>query len=197
MRPTTDGDGGERVSYATTTTTGDTTITDPVSFQFFEVPAPYPLTNEAFIVVVSHPMVEMLGWPLSPLVEADGSVAGPVIAYIMDASTVEIPPTPPLPQFIPIPIFIPVPLTPLPLHPIPAPHTLSPHPCSPGVIPTTRSHSTGEKSVSHGGKWFEDHYGVKQNINGPHPFRQWFLRTNIVSQLTPGCEEGGILSLLD
>ena len=35
LRPTTDGDGGDRADAATTTTTGDTTIIDPVSVQVF------------------------------------------------------------------------------------------------------------------------------------------------------------------
>ena len=58
----------------------------------------------------------------------------------------------------------------------------------------TRSHSTGEKSDCHGRKCFEYDYGVKQKINGTHPFRQWFLSTTIGSNLTPGCEEGNIFS---
>ena len=61
---------------------------------------------------------------------------------------------------------------------------------------TTRSHSTGEKADFHGRKWFEDDYGVKQNINGPHPFCQWSLRTTIGSKLTPGCEKGKNFSRL-
>ena len=65
--------------------------------------------------------------------------------------------------------------------PIPAPRTPSPKRRYPAVRPTNGSHSTGEKAGCHGGKWFEEHYGVKQNINGPHPFRQWFLRTTIGS----------------
>ena len=42
-----------------------------------------------------------------------------------------------------------------------------------------------------------DHYGVKQNINGPHPFCQWFLRTTIAINLTPGYEDGKTISCLD
>ena len=61
----------------------------------------------------------------------------------------------------------------------------------------TRSHSTGKKADCHGRKWFEEDYGVKQKINGPHPFCQWFLRTNVGSKLTPGCEEGKNFSCLD
>ena len=38
---------------------------------------------------------------------------------------------------------------------------------------------------------------MKQNINGPHPLRQWLLRTTIGSQLTTGCEKGKTLSRLD
>ena len=40
IRPTTYGDDGERADAATTTTTGDTTIVDPVYVQVFEVSAP-------------------------------------------------------------------------------------------------------------------------------------------------------------
>ena len=54
--PATDGNGGERVDTDTRTTTGDTTITDPVSVQFFEAPAPDPLNDDAFKVVVAQPM---------------------------------------------------------------------------------------------------------------------------------------------
>ena len=38
LRPDTDGDGGDRTTDVTTTTTGYTTITDPVSVQVFEAP---------------------------------------------------------------------------------------------------------------------------------------------------------------
>ena len=93
--------------------------------------------------------------------------------------------------------IIPVPLPPPPLPPIPAPHTTSTQRRSPGERPTIRSHSTGEKAACHDKKLFEDHHGVKKNINGPHPFRQWFLRTTIGSKLTPGCEEGNTISCLD
>ena len=51
--PDTDVCGGERAAAATTTTTGDTTITYPVFAQFFEAPAPDPLDDEAFRVVVT------------------------------------------------------------------------------------------------------------------------------------------------
>ena len=54
-RTYTGGDGGERDAASTTTTTGDTTATYPVSFQVFEAPAPYPLNDEAFRVVVAQP----------------------------------------------------------------------------------------------------------------------------------------------
>ena len=54
LLPDTDGDGGERADASTTTTTtGDTTVTDPVSVQVFEAPAPDPLYDEAFRVVVA------------------------------------------------------------------------------------------------------------------------------------------------
>ena len=49
--------GGERVADATTTTTGDTTITDPVSVQVFEAPEPYPFNDKEFRLVVAQPMV--------------------------------------------------------------------------------------------------------------------------------------------
>ena len=103
----------------------------------------------------------------------------------MDAYTVEMPPHPPLPQILPLPQIIPVPIPPPPLPPIPAPRTLSPQRFSPGEIPTTGSHSTVDKDDCHGRTFFEDDYGVKQNINGPHPFRQCFLRTTIGSNITP------------
>ena len=72
----------------TTTTTGDTTITDPVSVQVFEVPAPDPLNDEAFRVVVAQPMAKTPGQLLSPLIEAGGLVVGAVLSHVMDASTV-------------------------------------------------------------------------------------------------------------
>ena len=65
--PATDGDCGERAAASTTTTTGDTTIADPVSIQVFEAPAPDPLNDEAFRVVVGQPMAKMTGRMLSPL----------------------------------------------------------------------------------------------------------------------------------
>ena len=107
------------------------------------------------------------------------------------------PPPPPLPRLLPLPQTLPVPLPTPPLPLLPVPYTPSPQRRSPGEISTTRSHSTGEKSDCHGRKWFEEHCGVKQNINVPHPFRQWFLRTTIGSKLTPGCEERKTFSRLD
>ena len=80
---------------------------------------------------------------------------------------------------------------------IPAPRTPSSHRHSPGEIPATRSHSTCEKAGCHGINWFEYHYGVKQNINGPHLFFQWFLRNNIGSNIIPGSEEGETISCMD
>ena len=115
----------------------------------------------------------------------------------MDTYTVDMPPPPPLPWVLPLPQFLSVPLPPPPLLLIPAPRNPLPQRRSPGEILTTRSHSTVEKSDFHGRKWSEDDYGVKKNINGPHPFRFWLLRTTIGSKLTPGCEEGGIFSRLD
>ena len=66
-RPSTGIGGGERAANATKTTTGDTTVTDPVYVQVFKEPAPDPLNDEALIVVVAHPMVKTPGQPLSPL----------------------------------------------------------------------------------------------------------------------------------
>ena len=76
--------------------TGDTTVTDPVSVRFFEAPAPDPLNNETFRVVVAQPMSETPGRPLSPFTEAGGSVVGGALAHVMDASTLDMPPPPPL-----------------------------------------------------------------------------------------------------
>ena len=85
-------------------------------------------------------MAETPGRLLSPLTEAGGSVVGGILAHVMDASTVEMPPTPPLPRLLPLPQIIPVPLTPPPLPLISAPSTPSPQRRSPGERPTTRSH---------------------------------------------------------
>ena len=82
------GDGGERAAASTMSTTGDTTITDPVSVHFFEAPAPYPLNYEAFRVMVAQIMAKTPGRSLSPLIEAGGSVVGSVSAHLMDASPV-------------------------------------------------------------------------------------------------------------
>ena len=122
LRPATDGDGGDRDAYANMTTTGDTTITDPVSVQVFEAPALDPLNDEAFRVVVTQPMTKTPGRPLSPLTEDGGSVVGGVLAQLMDLSTVEMPPPPSLPRFLLPHRFIPVPLPPTPLPPILAPN---------------------------------------------------------------------------
>ena len=134
-------------------------------------------------------MSETPGRPLSPLTKSGGLVVGGVLSHVMDASTADIPTPPPLPQLLPLPQTISVPLPPPPLPLIPAPRTPSPQSRLPGERTTTRSHSTGEKADFHGRKWFEDDYGVKKNINGPQPFRLWFLRTNIVCKLSHGCEE--------
>ena len=139
----------------------------------------------------AQPMAETPGSPLSPLTEAGGLVVGGVLAQVMDASTVEMPPPPPLPGLLPLLQILPVPLPTPPLPLILSPRTPSPQRRSPGERPTTSSHSTGEKADCHGIKWFEDDYGVKQNTNGPHKFLQWFLRITIGSKLTHGCEEGG------
>ena len=67
-------------------------------------------------------MAETPIWTLYPLAEAGMSVLGDILAHIMDASTVEMPPHNPLPRFIPVPIpplpltYIKSPRTPLPQH---------------------------------------------------------------------------------
>ena len=93
----TGGDGGGRAAYVATTYTGYTTVTDPVSVQVFEAPALDPLNDEAFILVVAQPMVKTPVRPLFPLTEASGLVVGGVLAHVMDAYTVDMPPPPPLP----------------------------------------------------------------------------------------------------
>ena len=79
--PDIDGDGGDRDSAATNTTTGDTTITDPVYIK----------------VLVAHPMTKTPSRSLYLLTEAGRLVVGAVLAHVMDESNVEMPPTPPLP----------------------------------------------------------------------------------------------------
>ena len=71
---------------------------------------------------------------------------------MMDASTVDMPPLPPLPRLLPLPRFLPVPLPPPPLPPIPAPRTPSSQRRSSGERPTSRLHSTGDKDGFHGRK---------------------------------------------
>ena len=71
-RPSTGGNGGERAAAAATTTNGDKTVIGSVSVRVFEAPAPYPLNDEAFRVVVAQPMGKTLGRLLSPLTEAGG-----------------------------------------------------------------------------------------------------------------------------
>ena len=95
-------------------------------------------------------MFKTPGRTLSLLTETVGPQVGSVIAHIMDASTVEMLPTLLLPQYLPLPLFLPVPITPFPLFPIPAPCTPSPQRYSPGVIPTTRTYSTGKNNYFHG-----------------------------------------------
>ena len=139
LRPAIGGDGGERAAAATTITTGNTTIIDPVSVQVLEVPEQYHFNDEAFRVVVAQPMAETPGRMLSPLTEAGGSVVGAVSAHMMDASTVEMPPPPPLPRLLPLPQNLPVNLPPSPLPPILAPRTPLLHRFPPGERPMTRS----------------------------------------------------------
>ena len=64
--PDTGGDSGERADDKTTNTTGDTTITYTVYVQVFKAPAPEPLNDEAFKLVVAQPIDETPGRPLSP-----------------------------------------------------------------------------------------------------------------------------------
>ena len=142
-------------------------------------------------------MAETPGSTLSPLQDAGGLVVGGILSHVMDTYTVDMPPHPPLPQLLPLPQILPVPLPPPPLPLITALRTPSPQRRSPGEITTTRSNSKVEKYNFHGRKWFEDDYGVKQKINGTHPFHQWFLRTTIGSKFTPGCDEGKIFSCLE
>ena len=130
-RTYTGGDGGERAASTTTTTTADTTVIDPVYVQVFEAPVLDPLNDEAFRVVVAQPMDETPGRTLSTFTEAGGLVVGGVLAHVMDESTVEMPPSPPLPLLLSVPQIIPVPLPPPSLPTIPGPHTPSPHRCSP------------------------------------------------------------------
>ena len=68
--PSTVDDGGDRSAASTTTNTGDTTVTYPVSVQVFNEPAPDPLNYKEFRVVVAQPMAKTPGRPISPLVEA-------------------------------------------------------------------------------------------------------------------------------
>ena len=79
------------------TTTGDTTVTDPVSVEVFEAPSLDPLNDEIFRLVVEQLMDETPGRPLSPLTDPGGLVVEAVSAHFMDASTTEMPPTPPIP----------------------------------------------------------------------------------------------------
>ena len=96
--------------------------------------------------MVAQPMSKTPGLPISPFTEAGGLVVGGVLSHVMDASTTDMPPPPPLPRLIPLPQILPFPLPPTPLPLIPAPCTPSPHSLYPGEIPTTRSHSKGEKA---------------------------------------------------
>ena len=72
LRPDTDGDGGERYAAATTATTGETTVIDPVYVKVFEAPATDPLNDESFRLVVQQPMAKTPGHTLTPLTEAGG-----------------------------------------------------------------------------------------------------------------------------
>ena len=133
-------------------------------------------------------MAKTPGHPLSPLTEDGGLVVGGVLDHVMDASTVEMPPPPPLPRSLPLTQIVPVPLIypPLPLILSLCNPYLQRRP--PGKRPMTRSHATGDKADCNEITWFEDNYGVKRNINDPHPFHKLLLRTTIGSKITPGCE---------
>ena len=137
----TSGYGGEKAADSNTTDNRETTLTDPVFVQVFETPAPDPLDDEAFRVVVAQTMYVTTGWPLSELAEAGGSVVGTVSSHVMDAYTVDMPPPPEIPRLLPFHQNIPVPLPPPSFLHIPAPCTPLPHCCSPGERPITRSHS--------------------------------------------------------
>ena len=91
-RPYTGGDGGDRSDSVTTTTNGDTTVTDLVPVQVFEAPAPYPLNDDSFRAVVAQPMAKTPSRPLSPLTESGGLVLGGVLAHAIDSYTLYIPP---------------------------------------------------------------------------------------------------------
>ena len=65
LHPDTDGDGGYMSAAATTTTTGDTTITYPVSVQVLEAPELDHLNDESFRVVVAQLTAETPDRPLS------------------------------------------------------------------------------------------------------------------------------------
>ena len=65
--PSTGGDSRERADATTTTTTGDTTVTDAVYVQVFEALALDPLNDEAFRVFVAQTMSKTPVRPLSPL----------------------------------------------------------------------------------------------------------------------------------
>ena len=93
LPPPTDGDVEERAAAETTTTTIDTNITNSVSILVVEAPGPYPLYNETFRVVVAHPVAETPVRILYPSTETNGTVVGAVIYHVMDASTVEMPPS--------------------------------------------------------------------------------------------------------
>ena len=77
-------------------------------------------------------MAETPGRPLSPLTDYGGSVVGGVLAHVMDASTVEMPPPPSHPRLLPLSQILPVPLPPLSLTLIPALHTPLPQRQYPG-----------------------------------------------------------------
>ena len=92
-RPSNGGDGGERSAAATTNTTGDKTVTDPVFVQVFEAPVPDPLNDKTFRVLVAQTIVKTSGRLISPLTEASVSVVGgcfspfDVCIYFVDATT--------------------------------------------------------------------------------------------------------------
>ena len=63
------------------------TVKYPVPVKVLEAPAPYPLNDEAFRVVVAQPMEKKPGRLLSTLTEDGGLVVGVILDHAMDAST--------------------------------------------------------------------------------------------------------------
>ena len=164
LRPATDVDGGGRADAATKTNTGDTNTTYPALIQVFEVPAQKPLNDEALRVVVAQSISKTPGRPLSTFTESGGSVVGVIIAHVMDASNVEMPEPPHFLNLFHYLYFFHFLYLLFHCHSYRLHIIHFPNRNYPKVIPTTRSHSTGNKSDCNGRKWFEDCYGVKKNL---------------------------------